>query len=295
MSVFIRRIAILFLFILLIGITTSCDNSNEITERPNVNNEIFISNDWGSEAIDFEVSDTNNIKIAVIDAENYYISNNVSCFNIVNSNKLNSFGHGSYMVALMCKLLPNSQILSINIADEKGIITEETLCDGIKFAVANDCNIINISLGTQYNYPKLKSTIEYAIEEGCVIVAASGNNNKEILDYPANYERVISVISRNIDNIDVSSNNVSTSKKSVSAPDSVVFNEDIIVDGSSVASVYVTAIVASIKEQLPQSSIDEINDLLQSTSVFSTNYSYGMINYKRIMDTIHKGSEKNGE
>lgn len=118
---------------------------------------------------------------------------------------------------------------------------------------------------------------------------------KKTLDYPAAYKDVISVISRNIDNIDVKSNNVSLLKKSFSAPDSIVFNENIIVDGSSVATVYATAVVASIKAQLPQSNISEINNLLKKTSVFSTDYSYGMINYKRIVNTINKGDFTNGQ
>lgn len=292
---FIKTILTAFIIITVI-VNTSCSNiKRQETTIIAVTNKIYISTDWGSETIDFEVSNTEKVKIGIIDSSNNYASDNIECYSTVKTNAENSFGHGSYTTAIMSSLLPKSNILSINAANEKGEITEETLCDSIKYAIEKNCDIINMSLGTQCNYPELESIIKYAVERGIIIIAASGNNFKKTLDYPAAYKDVISVISRNIDNIDVKSNNVSLLKKSFSAPDSIVFNENIIVDGSSVATVYATAVVASIKAQLPQSNISEINNLLKKTSVFSTDYSYGMINYKRIVNTINKGDFTNGQ
>lgn len=270
---------------LLLAFSVSCDN--RAYKQENIKNEVFISKEWGAEAIGYNSPEFCNVKIGVIDVNSAYQGYNIGSFDIYNSENFNKFGHGTYTVALICKLLPNAQILSINIADDNGKITEQSLCLGIEYAVKNGCDIINLSLGTQYDYSKIKTAIDNAIENNCIVVAAAGNDYRDKLDYPAGYDQVISVISRGIDNIDNTSNNVSIYKKSFSAPDSVIFNNNIIIDGSSIATVYVTAIVASVKSAIPRINANEMIDLLKQTSVFSTEYSYGMINYNRILSKIN--------
>jgi subtilisin family serine protease len=65
--------------------------------------------------------------------------------------------------------------------------------EGIKLAVDNGAKIINCSWGG-YGYSRYeKEIIDYAIENGVVIIAAAGNENSSGLFYPASYEGVLSV------------------------------------------------------------------------------------------------------
>lgn len=65
-----------------------------------------------------------------------------------------------------------------------------------------DCRIINISMGTTSDDPKLKSAIEYALKKGAIVVSAVGNeqeNNPDRVYYPAAYDGVIGVGAANRD------------------------------------------------------------------------------------------------
>lgn len=55
--------------------------------------------------------------------------------------------------------------------------------------------IISMSLGGPYLGDVEKEAIDYAIEKGCIVVAAAGNNGYEYMDYPGAYSPVISVAS----------------------------------------------------------------------------------------------------
>ena len=167
-------------------------------------------------------------------------------------------------------------------------ISDTALSNGIQYAIDLNCDIINISLGTQKNYPNVKIAIERAIENECVVVAASGNERQMEIDFPAKYPNVISVMSRNIDNIDDITNNVSEVKKSISAPGSIVFNDCYIFSGSSISTVYVVAEAAFIITNQPELTLSEIYGLLTESCVFSTSYSYGMINHRILKKNVLK-------
>ena len=229
----------------------------------------------------------------MIDSTNYYNSKNVvnySVCNVVQDNHRSSY-HGSYIVSALCSLLPNAKIICINVADENNNnISDTALASGILYASDLKCDIINVSLGTQKNYESVKDAVEKAIGNGCIIVAASGNERQMDIDFPARYTNVISVMSRNIDNIDNITNNVSQIKKSISAPGSIIFNECYIFSGSSISTVYVVAEIAFIINKHPGLETAEVYDILTKSCAFSTKYSYGMINHRIIKETI---SEEN--
>ncbi len=179
-------------------------------------------------------------------------------------------------------MLPNASIVSINVANENGDITSDALSKGIAYAVDKKCQIISISLGTQIDYDEIRNEINKAQQSGSIIVAAAGNGSQKNLDYPANYDGVISVVSRNIDNIDDSTNNVNLDKKSFSAPGSIVYNECYVFEGSSIATVYITAEVAHIINYNPNATYSDIYMILKDSCIYSTQYSYGMINHELI-------------
>lgn len=279
------------ILIYLLCFLTACSNISNPSDDLNddIGEDVIftfsVTNDWGRNAICFETFDSSGIRIAVIDSTNYYNSEKVINYSVCNLTNSESH-HGSYIVSALCSLLPNAEIICINVADENNNITDTALANGILYASNLKCDIINISLGTQKNYQNVKCAVEKAIENECIVVAASGNESQTEIDFPAQYPNVISVMSRNIDNIDDITNNVSETKRSISAPGSIVFNDCYIFSGSSISTVYVVAEVAFIISNQPEFELAEVYSILTESCVFSTKYSYGMLNHRIIKENV---------
>ena len=247
--------------------------------------DLTVTTNWGIEAIDYTTFDAENIKIAVIDRIGYIDAPGITYHSVVDNDN-NPIEHGSYVVALLHELVPSAEIVAINIATVEGLIEPLMLAEGIQYAIDSGCHVINISLGSQTNYTEVEEQILDAVKSQCVVVAACGNESRSTLDFPAGYDKVISVMARNIDNIDFDNNNISNNKKSISAPGSVIFNETRTVSGSSIAAAYVTAEVAYILSIQPDIALNELQELLIRSSIFETEYSFGMINHQLIMNYI---------
>ena len=57
----------------------------------------------------------------------------------------------------------------------------------------------------------------------------------------------------------------------------------------SIKHAYITAEVAYILNQKNSISCDAVKKILKNSSIFSTDYSYGMINHKRLISNLKKG------
>jgi len=67
--------------------------------------------------------------------------------------------------------------------------------DGILYGVDNGCSIINCSWGGSVYSILAKTVIDYAVEHDVLVVAAMGNENVELANYPAKYAGVFAVAS----------------------------------------------------------------------------------------------------
>ncbi len=85
------------------------------------------------------------------------------------------------------------RVLSYNSDTENVTGSLDNLIEAIDYSVSNGAHIINMSLGTEDSSALLKEAVEYAYNQGCVLVAASGNSDKEPISYPARYKEVIAV------------------------------------------------------------------------------------------------------
>jgi subtilisin family serine protease len=76
----------------------------------------------------------------------------------------------------------------------KGVTFTFLLTEAIEYAVTNDADIINMSLGGGGADPALQSAINDAYNNGVTVIAASGNTNSNVNNfYPAAYNNVIAV------------------------------------------------------------------------------------------------------
>ena len=87
----------------------------------------------------------------------------------------------------------NVEIYSAKVLDEENKAPISRVIAGIYWAIDNKVNIISISFGTT-NYSKaLELAIKEATDKGILVVAAAGNENSDVVEYPAAFENVLAV------------------------------------------------------------------------------------------------------
>ena len=113
------------------------------------------------------------------------------------------YGHGTFVGGIIgakgnnlkgiAGVTWNSKLMAIKVTGDSSEATYADLADAISYAAGNGASIINISLGGRAPSSALADAIDDAYEEGCVIIAAAGNDGCDLLRYPAAYDKVVSV------------------------------------------------------------------------------------------------------
>jgi thermitase len=112
-------------------------------------------------------------------------------------------GHGTHIAGVIAAnsnngvgiagIAPACQIMSIKVADDRGITSTATMVEGIIRAVEEGASVINISAEFFEPSAELEAAIDYAWEKGALVVAAAGNRGNQMPVYPAYYENCIAV------------------------------------------------------------------------------------------------------
>jgi len=87
----------------------------------------------------------------------------------------------------------NSKIMVVRVLDDDGYSDDSIIAPGIIYAADEGADIINLSLGGAGSSSTLENAVDYAYGKGCLLVAASGNDNESFVNYPAAYDNVIAV------------------------------------------------------------------------------------------------------
>lgn len=97
----------------------------------------------------------------------------------------------------------NTKIMHLNIVDPNHPICDEpddVLAKALRYTADNGIRVVNLSLGDEFSAPNVtnpqivKEAVAYAISKNVVVVAAAGNNNRDVANfYPASYDGVIAV------------------------------------------------------------------------------------------------------
>jgi serine protease len=113
-------------------------------------------------------------------------------------------GHGTHVTGTIAQttnnglgaagIAFNTTIMPIKVLSYSGGGSDAGVAAGIYYAVDNGAKIINLSLGGDGSSITLENATAYAYNHGVVVVAASGNDGTESVDYPAaNDDYVIAV------------------------------------------------------------------------------------------------------
>lgn len=113
------------------------------------------------------------------------------------------FSHGTHVAGIIGAMTNNSNgisavnwnvnIMPVRVIGPDGSGGYSTLISGIRWAVDNGADVINLSLAGSVDSNALRDAIKYAVDQNVTIVAAAGNNGNSPVLYPAQYPEVISV------------------------------------------------------------------------------------------------------
>jgi subtilisin family serine protease len=129
------------------------------------------------------------IKIAVvdtgIDTQHPFLKDHIiggfSPFN--NGNKPDDYqdrnGHGTHVAGIIRQVAPDAELMAVRVfpndeSDGEGA-TLDVIAEGIRWAIDNGANVVNLSLGGPNAPSGFKKVFEYGVSKGVLFAMASGN------------------------------------------------------------------------------------------------------------------------
>jgi len=109
------------------------------------------------------------------------------------------YGHGTHMAGTIAAIAPDGQLMNVKVAGDTGKCEPSVVARGILWAVKHGAKVINMSLAMTAS-PDLESAVDYAWNQGAIVVAAAGNKGTSEPSYPAYYVDCIAVAGINENN-----------------------------------------------------------------------------------------------
>jgi hypothetical protein len=165
-----------------------------------------------------------------------------------------------------------TKVLPLQALDDDGYGDTLTVSRAIRYAADRQVDIISISLGTGSEDPYLRQAVQYALDRGSLVVAASGNDGCDCISYPARYPEVFAVgaessqggpasFSSYGSELDVLApgDNITTSTWSPASPTGAYVSG---IAGTSFATPYVSGLLALARSYQPDASWGELTNTL---------------------------------
>ena len=185
-----------------------------------------------------------------------------------------AWGHGTHVAGIIARVAPQSRILPVRVLDTNGRGNTFLLAYAIEWAADHGANVINLSLGTNHDSNVLREAIKQATDRGVVVVAAAGNSNQDIPQYPAAYNDVLAVTAVDGQNVKASFANYGHGWVKLAAP-GVGITSTIIGplgsgyaswSGTSMSTAFVSGAAALARQKVARGDVNAIDHLLLSTA-----------------------------
>jgi len=191
----------------------SIEEPSRVPEDPKYDELGSVCASWINAEKGWDIATNSNIPVAVLDTGMYShpdLPEPKIVYNAVRDNDdiTDIHGHGTKVVGTLCGIANNgigntgviwdySELIFVRISEANdGAANVGNMAKGIIYAVDNGAKIINISYGGSTSVTK-KNAIDYAYNNGCVVIAATGNSstptNLAEVAYPAKYDNVLGV------------------------------------------------------------------------------------------------------
>lgn len=101
------------------------------------------------------------------------------------------FAHGNAVLGLVHLVAPEAHLMPIKAFTPDGEGDLASILSSIYYAVHMKANVINMSFSSPTNSPQLQAALNYAWQQGVVLVASAGNNASAETLYPGSYPNVM--------------------------------------------------------------------------------------------------------
>lgn len=89
---------------------------------------------------------------------------------------------------------PDTRLVALRAFGRDGRGQSDDIAAAIMYAAENNLDVLNLSFGRERAVPLIKDAIEYADEQGTIVVASAGNRLTDDPHYPSDYPEVLSVV-----------------------------------------------------------------------------------------------------
>jgi len=228
-----------------------------------------------------------NIVIAVLDTgvdltHPELTPNLVPGYNIIDPNLSvqDDYGHGTQVAGILgaagnnmksgTGVLWNTRIMPIKVLDGTGEGDDYSIGQGIRYAVKNGAKIVVLSLGDRLYSRHMDEAVQYAEEQGVLLIAATGNNSSTI-NYPAAFPTVLAVGASDENDLVPSYSNFGP-EIDVVAPAQGIYTTTLrgqmtYNSGTSMAAPIVAGIAGLIYNKYPDMEPWQVRQLLRQSSV----------------------------
>jgi thermitase len=294
-----------------------------------VPNDQYWSLQWGPQKIEADwawntTPGDSSILVAVIDTGIDYIHPDLAYnyvplgYNWVNgtSDPRDDNGHGTHCAGIIAAVLNNAigiaGLAQVKIMAEKGLDAEgsgyeDDLANAIIHAVDQGAKILSNSWGGSMDSMLIDEAVQYAYNNGVLVIAAAGNNGDEVKFYPAAYDEVVAVTATDSSDypayftsfgdwvevaapgVDIFSTLPTYHVTLNDPPRNKQLNYDYL-SGTSMACPHAVGVAALIWSRFPNASRDWVRAQLRYTAEdlgtlgFDIYYGYGRINAKNAVE-----------
>lgn len=189
-------------------------------------------------------------------------------------------GHGTHVAGIIGATINNNKgipglaqaaILPARVLNGQGSGTSTQVANGVQYCGDQGAHILSMSLGGAYD-ATIANAVSYTQGKGTLVIAAAGNDGCACTSYPAGLSGVIGVaaVDKSLNKatfsntgpaVDISAPGVSIVSTYNSATNSYVY-----LDGTSMATPFVSGVAALVKTYHPTWSASTISNQLTSTA-----------------------------
>jgi subtilisin family serine protease len=163
-----------------------------------------------------------------------------------------------------------AQLMVLKALDNLGDGSWADVAEAVLYAADNGAKVINMSFGDEDSSETIKLAIEYALSQGCLLVAAAGNGGSSVL-YPAAEPGVIAVAATNNLDLPWSSTNRGP-EVDIAAPGVAIFSTNAagsytVLTGTSMSTPHVSGVASLLWSVRPELTSIEVTQIITTTAV----------------------------
>jgi thermitase len=205
----------------------------------------------------------------------------VKPYNVINSatSPYDDVGHGTHVAGIVgaktnnqigiASVSKGTYIMPIKVGDRNSL-TNIDVAIGIYYAVDHGADIINLSIGGPYSQV-VEDAVNYAYEQGVLVIAAAGNEGCDNETYPAAFRSVLGVAAVDSFKDSIAPFSNYGSWVSIAAPGVNIYstyptNRYAYMAGTSMATPMVASVAALLKSHEPILTNQQLRWILEQTS-----------------------------